>query len=107
MAIIDLCNSGPAVIKRKGARAAGRVPAHHFLYALMLAVPVLGIVAFVWDGLAFDYGLFQLDFGVAKNPASSIRPRKFISAHDAKRPRIATQRASARQDRPRVSAIGA
>jgi len=42
--------------------------AHHFLYALMLAVPVLGIVAFVWHGRAFNYGLFQLDFGVASNP---------------------------------------
>ena len=42
--------------------------AHHLLYALMLAIPVLGIIAYVWHGRSFDYGLFQLNFGVASNP---------------------------------------
>lgn len=41
--------------------------AHHLLYLLMLTIPVLGIVAYVWHGRAFDYGLFQLSFGVASN----------------------------------------
>lgn len=41
--------------------------AHHLLYVLMLAVPVLGIVAYVWHDRAFDYGLFQLNFGVASD----------------------------------------
>ncbi len=43
------------------------VAVHHLLYLLMLAIPVLGIVAYVWHGRAFDYGVFQLDFGVAKD----------------------------------------
>lgn len=38
---------------------------HMALYALMLVVPVIGIVAYVWHGRVFDYGLFRLDFGVA------------------------------------------
>jgi cytochrome b561 len=40
---------------------------HHLLYALMALIPVFGVVAFVWHGRAFDYGLFQLNFGVASN----------------------------------------
>jgi cytochrome b561 len=44
--------------------------AHGLLYALMLAIPVLGVVAFVWHGRAFDYGLFRLDFGVAMDRAA-------------------------------------
>ncbi len=43
---------------------------HHLLYALMLLVPALGIVAYVWHGRSFDYGLFQLNFGVASDPAT-------------------------------------
>jgi cytochrome b561 len=42
---------------------------HVLLYALMLAIPLLGIVAFVWHGRAFDYGLFRIDFGIASNRA--------------------------------------
>jgi len=38
---------------------------HMALYALMLVLPVIGIVAYVWHGRVFDYGLFRLDFGVA------------------------------------------
>jgi len=41
---------------------------HHLLYALMVLIPLFGIVAFVWHGRAFDYGLFRLNFGVARNP---------------------------------------
>jgi cytochrome b561 len=40
---------------------------HHLLYALMVLIPFFGIVAFVWHGRAFDYGLFQFNFGVASN----------------------------------------
>ena len=43
------------------------VAVHHLLYVLMLAIPVLGVVAFVWHGRTFDYGLFQLKFGVASD----------------------------------------
>jgi cytochrome b561 len=41
--------------------------AHHLLYVLMVPIPIFGIVAFVWHGRAFDYGIARLDFGVASN----------------------------------------
>ncbi len=43
--------------------------AHHLLYALMLVIPCFGIVAYVWHGRAFDYGLFALNFSVASDRA--------------------------------------
>jgi cytochrome b561 len=43
--------------------------AHHLLYALMLAIPAAGIIAYVWHGRSFDYGLFQLNFGVPSDRA--------------------------------------
>lgn len=43
--------------------------AHHLMYALMLAIPAAGIIAFVWHGRVFDYGLFQLNFGVPSDGA--------------------------------------
>jgi len=42
-------------------------PAHLLIYALMLVTPVVGIVAFVWHGRVFDFGLFSIDFGVKSN----------------------------------------
>jgi cytochrome b561 len=42
---------------------------HHLLYVLMLLIPVVGVVARVWHGRGFDYGVFQLDFGAASDPA--------------------------------------
>jgi cytochrome b561 len=42
---------------------------HHLLYVLMVLIPVVGFVARVWHGRSFDYGAFQLNFGVASNPA--------------------------------------
>jgi cytochrome b561 len=44
-------------------------PVHLLLYALMLAIPVLGIVTFLWHGRVFDFGLFKVDFGVRKSRA--------------------------------------
>jgi len=44
-------------------------PVHALLYVLMLVIPVIGIVTFVWHGRVFDFGLFQVDFGIAKNRA--------------------------------------
>jgi len=38
---------------------------HFAFYGLMLVLPVVGIVAYVWHGRAFDFGLFKLAFGVA------------------------------------------
>ncbi len=40
-------------------------PVHILLYALMIVLPLVGIVAFVWHARVFDFGLFKLDFGVA------------------------------------------
>ena len=42
-------------------------PAHLLIYVLMLVTPVVGIVAFVWHGRVFDFGLFSIDFGVKVN----------------------------------------
>jgi cytochrome b561 len=44
--------------------------AHHLMYVLMLVIPAAGIVAYVWHGRAFDYGLFQLNFGVPSDRAT-------------------------------------
>jgi cytochrome b561 len=48
-------------------RAAAAV--HGALYLLLFVIPILGIVTFVWHGRVFDFGLFQVDFGVKKNRA--------------------------------------
>jgi cytochrome b561 len=42
---------------------------HWLLYALLLVIPVVGIVTFIWHGRVFDFGLFQVDFGVRRNRA--------------------------------------
>jgi cytochrome b561 len=42
-------------------------PAHLLLYALMIILPIVGIVAFIWHARVFDFGLFKLDFGVASS----------------------------------------
>ena len=44
-------------------------PVHWLLYLLLLVIPVLGIVTFIWHGRAFDFGLFRVNFGVKSNRA--------------------------------------
>ena len=44
--------------------------AHHLLYVLMALTPAVGIIAYVWHGRSFDYGLFQLNFGVQPDRAT-------------------------------------
>ena len=44
-------------------------PVHLLLYALMLVIPIFGIVTFLWHGRVFDFGLLKLDFGIRKNRA--------------------------------------
>ena len=44
--------------------------AHHLMYVLMLIIPAAGFVAYVWHGRSFNYGLFQLNFGVVSDPAT-------------------------------------
>ena len=42
-------------------------PVHLLLYALMLVIPPIGIVTFIYHGRSFDFGLFQVDFHVHSN----------------------------------------
>ena len=42
---------------------------HLLLYLLVLVIPIIGIVTFIWHGRAFDFGLFKVDFGVRSNRA--------------------------------------
>jgi cytochrome b561 len=44
-------------------------PAHLLLYALMIVIPLIGIVTFIWHGRVFDFGLFKLDPGVKSDRA--------------------------------------
>jgi cytochrome b561 len=43
------------------------VASHHLMYLLMILIPVVGIVALVWHGRGFDFGLFRIDLGIASN----------------------------------------
>jgi cytochrome b561 len=43
--------------------------AHLLLYLLVIVIPLVGIVTFVWHGRAFNFGLFRVDFGVHSNRA--------------------------------------
>jgi cytochrome b561 len=42
---------------------------HWALYALLFAIPILGMVTFIYHGRVFDFGLFKLDPGVKSNRA--------------------------------------
>ena len=42
---------------------------HHILYLLMIVIPIIGIIAYVWHARVFDFGFFKLDFGIANNKA--------------------------------------
>jgi cytochrome b561 len=42
-------------------------PVHALLYLLTLVIPIVGIVTFIWHGRVFNFGLFQVDFGVRSN----------------------------------------
>jgi cytochrome b561 len=44
-------------------------PVHFALYGLLLLIPVVGIITFIYHGRVFDFGLFRLDFGIKKNRA--------------------------------------
>jgi cytochrome b561 len=57
----------PADVGQLSRRLAGTV--HGLLYLLLLVIPVIGIVTFVFHGRVFDFGLFQVDFGIKRNRA--------------------------------------
>jgi cytochrome b561 len=44
-------------------------PVHLTLYLLMFVIPIIGVITFVWHGRTLDLALFQVNFGVRKNPA--------------------------------------
>lgn len=44
-------------------------PVHWLLYTLLFITPILGFVTFVYHGRIFDFGLFQVNPGIAKNRA--------------------------------------
>ncbi len=44
-------------------------PVHLVLYALLFIIPILGFVTFVYHGRVFDFGAFELNFGIKKNRA--------------------------------------
>jgi cytochrome b561 len=44
-------------------------PVHLVLYALMFIIPIIGFVTFVYHGRGFDFGAFELHFGIKKNRA--------------------------------------
>ena len=44
-------------------------PAHMLIYLLMLAVPLVGIVAFVWHARVLDFGVFSINFGIKSDKA--------------------------------------
>jgi cytochrome b561 len=44
-------------------------PVHILLYVLLFVIPILGIVTFIWHGRAFNFGFFQINFGVKSNRA--------------------------------------
>lgn len=45
------------------------LPVHLLMYGLLFVIPVLGIVTFIWHGRVFEFGLFQVNFHVARNRA--------------------------------------
>ncbi len=55
----------PAEVSELSRRASH--PAHLLIYGLMLVTPIVGIVAFVWHGRVFNFGLFTVDLGVKVN----------------------------------------
>jgi cytochrome b561 len=44
-------------------------PVHLLLYALLLIIPLIGIVTFIWHGRVFNFGLFRIDPGIRSNRA--------------------------------------
>lgn len=60
----------PAPIAGTGPLARSLAGLMHFaLYALLLVIPIVGIVTFVYHGRNLDLGLFKIDFGVRSNRA--------------------------------------
>ena len=37
------------------------------MYILMFVTPIVGVVTFIWHGRIFDFGFFQINFGIRSN----------------------------------------
>ena len=44
------------------------IPVHRALYVLMFVIPIIGFVTFIYHGRIFQFGFFDLNFGIKKNP---------------------------------------
>jgi cytochrome b561 len=44
-------------------------PVHWLLYALLFVTPILGVLTFIFHGRIFEFGLFRINPGIAKNRA--------------------------------------
>ncbi len=55
-------------------------PVHWALYVLMFVIPIVGFVTFIYHGRIFQFGLFDLNFGIKKNPAI-FRPTEDIHGY--------------------------
>jgi cytochrome b561 len=55
-------------------------PVHLALYTLMLVIPLVGAVTFVYHGRIFDFGFFRLDLGIQKDRAV-FRPTEDIHGY--------------------------
>ena len=42
---------------------------HHLMYGLMLAIPTLGLISFIWHARIFDFGLFRVVPGIVADRA--------------------------------------
>ncbi len=51
-------------LSRRGAPAV-----HLALYLLLLVIPMIGAVTFIWHGRVFDFGLFKVNFGIKSDRA--------------------------------------
>ena len=42
---------------------------HHLVYVLMIVIPVLGLISYIWHARSFDVGLLRIVPGIAANRA--------------------------------------
>jgi cytochrome b561 len=68
----------PNVVGQLSRRLSG--PVHALLYLLMLVIPIVGIVTFIWHGRVLNFGLVQVDFGVRSN-RSIFHPTEVIHGY--------------------------
>jgi cytochrome b561 len=54
-------------------------PVHFALYGLLLLIPIVGIITFIYHGRVFDFGLFRLDFA-SRRIEPCLRPPRTCTA---------------------------